>query len=121
MKSQALRDALTAMAARPEFMGCALVDIEAGMLWHAAGELASMEEMASASSDYWRLNRRAQASFAELGDLRVAVLMHSLGQLILSECGKQMLLVVVTQGMKSIDWDQWKQEHARLGRLVNQI
>lgn len=121
MKAQQLRDALTEMTHRPDFLGCALVDIEGGMPWFAAGKLQSMEQVASASSDYWRLNRRAQANYADLGELRVAVLMHSQGQLLLSECGKQMLLVVATHHMKSIDWDQWKLEHARLARMVNDI
>ena len=121
MKAQRLRDALTEMAARTDFLGCALVDVDAGMPWHVAGALQSMEDIASASSDYWRLNRRAQATYADLGELRIAVLMHSKGQLIISECGKQMLLVVATHQMKAIDWDLWKREHARLAQLVNDM
>lgn len=121
MKAQRLREALAEMAARTDFLGCALVGIDDGMIWHFAGALASMEEIASASSDYWRLNRRARTTYADLGDLRIAVLMHSKGQLILSECGKQMLLVVVTHQMKAIDWDQWKREHARLAQMVNDV
>ena len=103
MTMQRLQDRLGAMAGMPDFLGCALVDMEDGMVCHAVGELKELEQVASYSSDYWRLNRRTQPVFDELGELRVVVLMHRAGQITLSECGRRMLLVLVTRRMAAID------------------
>ena len=85
------------------------------------GSLAELEQVVSYSSDYWRLNQRNQPVFEGLGDLRVVVLMHRAGQITLSECGKRMLLVLVTRRLSAIDWDRWKTDHTRLATLVNQL
>lgn len=121
MKTQRLKDALETMAKAPDVLGCALVDMEGGMVWHAVGPLAELEAVVSSSSDYWRLHRRAQSTFQELGELRVATLMHRHGQIMVSECGHRMLLVLVTRSMGTIDWERWKVEHTRLAGLVNDL
>lgn len=121
MKTQPLREALADMASLPDFLGCALVDMQDGMVCHAVGSLAELEQVVSYSSDYWRLNQRNQPVFEGLGDLRVVVLMHRAGQITLSECGKRMLLVLVTRRLSAIDWDRWKTDHTRLATLVNQL
>lgn len=121
MKSERLRAALHSMAAQPDVLGCALVSTEDGMLWHAEGAMTSLEVLASSSSDYWRLNHRTQGSFDGLGELRVLMLVHRHGQILVSECGARMLLVLVTAGMKGIDWERWKSEHTHLATLVNDM
>jgi predicted regulator of Ras-like GTPase activity (Roadblock/LC7/MglB family) len=121
MKAQRLRDALDEMAAMPSTLGCALVELDGGMVWHTSGSMPDMEELASATSDYWRLNRRGQKSFSTVGELRLAILVHKRSQILVSECGMNMLLVVVTELMGAINWDQWKTDHARLTYLVDQI
>ena len=119
MKSDNLRAALHDMASQPDVLGCALVSMEDGMLWHAEGQTTSLEVLASSSSDYWRLNSRNQGSFDSLGELRVMVLVHRSGQILISECGARMLLVLVTSRMKGIDWERWKTDHTRLAVMVN--
>jgi len=121
MKAQRLRSALQTMASQPDILGCALVSLDDGMLWHAEGRMFALETLASSSSDYWRLNRRTQESFERLGELQVAVLMHRHGQVVVSECGKGMLLVLVTERMGGVDWERWKSEHTRLAALVNDM
>mgnify|MGYP000990241923 CR=1 FL=1 len=39
MKEKRLREAVESMAAMPGLEGCALVEIEAGMVWHHAGHI----------------------------------------------------------------------------------
>jgi len=119
MKSDNLRAALHDMASQPDVLGCALVSMEDGMLWHAEGQTTSLEVLASSSSDYWRLNSRNQGSFDSLGELRVMVLVHRSGQILISECGAGMLLVLVTSRMKGIDCERWQTDHTCLAVMVN--
>lgn len=119
MKTEALRKALDALSAREGILGCALVELETGMVWHASGSLDSIEDMASCASDYWRLHRRTQHIFAPLGDLRVAMLMHGKGQITVRECGAGVLLVTLTTRLAAVDWKRWKDDHPVLADLVN--
>ena len=79
MKQKALRDALQSMAAMPGLEGCALVEIEAGMVWHHAGQIEGVQTFAEAASDYWRLYNRLADQFKDLGDLKASVMMHAQG------------------------------------------
>lgn len=121
MKSQILRTALTELANKPGFVGSALVNIEDGMVWHAVGTIPDLESLASASSNYWRLNTRTQASFLDLGPLQIAILVHRLGQLTLCECGKGMLLAVVTDRRNTGYLAELKTAQPHLTRLVNEM
>ena len=73
MKQKALRDALQSMAAMPGLEGCALVEIEAGMVWHHAGQIEGVQTFAEAASDYWRLYNRLADQFKDLGDRKSVV------------------------------------------------
>ena len=66
MTQKALRDALESMAAMPGLEGCALVEIEAGMVWHHAGQIEGVQTFAEAASDYWRLYNRLSHQFKDL-------------------------------------------------------
>lgn len=121
MKAQRLRWALRDMASHPDVLGCALVNQDDGMTWHVEGRVIALDSVASSSSDYWRLHRRTQNNFDVLGDLWVIVLMHREGQIVVSECGNGMLLVMVTSRMGGVDWNHWKIEHHRLAALVNEM
>lgn len=121
MKSQILRNALSDLTQKPGFVGAALVSIEDGMVWHAVGILSDLENMASAASNYWRLNTRTQASFSDLGALQFAILVHKVGQLTLCECGKGMLLAIITERGNTGYLAELKATHPNLIRLVNSI
>lgn len=121
MKTKRLRDALDEMARRPGCMACVLVDTDAGMTWHSAGQLENIDSIGSSCSDYWRLNRRLQGNFTSMGGLRLVLLVHEKGHLILSECGKQMLLVAAIDNLRSVDWGIWRQQHAHIAMLVDDL
>ena len=121
MKQQRLRDALDDMATLPGLEGCALVEIDAGMVWHHAGRIEGVQNFAEAASDYWRLYRRLAGQFVDLGELRASVLMHSRGRLTLLPCGTGMLLVTLTRQESSVDWAIWQKKTVELARLVDQL
>ncbi|MBS0406513.1 MAG: hypothetical protein JSS17_09220 [Proteobacteria bacterium] len=120
MKQQALRNKLDAMAQLPGVNGCALVEIDAGMVWHHAGQIEGVQTFAEAASDYWRLYGRLAGQFQDLGELRASIMMHAHGRLTLLPCGGGMLLVSLTAGQKSgLDWNQWQAHAQELAQLVN--
>jgi len=121
MKAQTLRHELDAMAALPGVEGCALVEIEAGMVWHTAGHRGDMQTLSEAASDYWRLYTRLDRHFTELGDMRASAFMHAKGSITLLPCGKGMLLVALTDGKSTVDWSQWQRKAKDLAKLVNHL
>ena len=122
MKQRALRDKLDTMARLPGVNGCALVEIDAGMVWHHAGQIEGVQTFAEAASDYWRLYGRLAGQFQGLGDLRTSIMMHANGRLTLLPCGKGMLLVALTSNQKSsIDWAEWQTQARELAQLVDQL
>lgn len=121
MNAAEIREALRAMAERPGFLAVGLVELAGGMVWHAAGAPEFDESVVSAVSDYWRLYTRSRKTFASLGDLSVAVLLHRAGRITLCECGSGMLLVSITSRGLGADWETWKQDQAHLARLVNEF
>ena len=121
MKAQALRNALEAMAGMPGLEGCALVEIEAGMVWHHAGHIEGVQTFAEAASDYWRLYNRLAHQFKDLGDLRASVMMHAHGRITLLPCGKGMLLVTLTRQKSDIDWTLWQEKTKELAALVDAL
>lgn len=121
MKSANLRSALAELSSKSGFVGSALVNIEDGMVWHAVGSIPELESLASAASNYWRLNTRTQSDFSELGPLQIAILIHRLGQLTLCECGKGMLLTVVTERRDTGYLSELKLAHPNLAKMVNDI
>ncbi len=121
MKQQALREALQSMAALPGLDGCALVEIDAGMVWHHAGQIDGIQIFAEAASDYWRLYGRLADQFEDLGELRASVLMHARGRITLLPCGAGMLLVALTRQSSGLDWGSWQHKARELARLVDQL
>lgn len=121
MKSQRLREALGTMAAREGILGMALVEKDTGMIWHAAGKLQSIDDVASAATDYWRLFQRTKQSFEELGVLRFAILMHDKGQITVRECGASILLITVSSQIGAVDWTRWKTDYPTLVEMVNNM
>lgn len=121
MKQKQLRDALESMAALPGLEGCALVEIEAGMVWHYAGQIDGVQTFAEAASDYWRLYHRLADQFKGLGDLKASVMMHADGRITLLPCGTGMLLVTLTRQNAAIDWTLWQEKTKELARFVDEI
>ena len=121
MKEQTLRLALEDMAGLTGVAGCALVEVGTGMVWHAAGQTERMHILSEAASDYWRLYKRLDNHFTELGDMRAAVFMHLHGRITLIPCGKGMLLVGLTHETTAVDWSEWQSKTKHLAQFVNQL
>ena len=118
MKETLLRNAINDMAQAPGVDGCALVEIDAGMVWHHAGHSEDLQTFAEAASDYWRLHNRLAPQFERLGDLRASIMVHAKGRLTMLPCGKGMLLLALTGTHAITDWAQWQKQTRQLATLV---
>lgn len=114
-----LADELARMATISGITGCALVEIEAGMVWCTGGRVPDVQNIAEAASDYWRLYLRSARHFASLGNLRGSLMWHEQGQLVLLPCGDGVLLVALAQGNGSVDWPTCFARTQELAHLVN--
>ncbi|CAN5273220.1 hypothetical protein BH10PSE16_BH10PSE16_27890 [soil metagenome] len=119
MKAKVLHLVLNAMADLPGVEGCALVEIEAGMVWHTAGQMQGMQNLAEAVSDYWRLYTRLDHHFTEIGELKASIFIHAKGKLTLLPCGKGMLLVAMASQRAKVDWNQWQDKAKDLAKMVD--
>lgn len=121
MKQMQLKQALDAMAQTPGVDGCALVEVETGMVWHHAGHIEDVQTFAEAASDYWRLHDRLSPQFEKLGGLRASIMIHQHGRLTLLPCGKGMLLLALTGHQTGTDWIQWQKQTRELALLVESL
>lgn len=120
MTMQALiSQGLDEMTTLPGVEGCALVEIQTGMVWYSAGKVTEMQSISEAASDYWRLYTRLDNHFVKLGDMRAAAFMHTQGSLTLLPCGKGVLLVALTREKSTVNWTQWQSKAKELAVLVN--
>lgn len=122
MKEQILRQQLDDMAELPGVEGCALVEVDTGMVWRATGQSEKMQILSEAASDYWRLYKRLNlnAQFAELGEMRASVFMHMHSRITLMPCGKDILLVALTRENTAVNWHEWQNRGKQLAGLVDQ-
>ncbi|RYE59799.1 MAG: hypothetical protein EOP20_04210 [Hyphomicrobiales bacterium] len=121
MSSEQLVDALDRMTRVPGLTGCALVEIEAGMVWDTAGQMPDVQRIAEAASDYWRLYLRLAPQFGDLGRLHGSLMWHAQGQLVLLPCGKGVLLVGLAMHDGSVDWPACFEQARELARLVDRL
>lgn len=121
MKSDRLKEALNDMATLPGVDGCALVEIDAGMVWGHAGALENTAQLAEAASDYWRLYQRLERQFVELGNLCATVMVHAQGRITLLPCGPGMVLMALTRQNPQVDWPSWQQKVRDLAQLVAKV
>jgi hypothetical protein len=99
---------LTEMAAMPGVKGCALVEIESGMVWHTAGELQNFEEFGEAAVEFWRIYLRQERLLRTFGALRIATFVFEKTFLALTAFSHHtppLLLVAATQ--QNVDWKVW--------------
>ena len=119
MKSKVFQLVLNTMAELPGVGGCALVEIEAGMVWHTAGHMSGLQNLGEAASDHWRLYLRLDHHFAEIGDLNALIFIRAMGKITLLPCGKGMLLMAVASQNSEVDWYQWQTKAKELAKLVD--
>lgn len=121
MNATRLREALEEVAHMPGLQGCALVEIDAGMVWHAAGQIADVQKIAEASSDYWRLYQRQKVYFEHLGELRAQVMMHREVRITMLPCGEGMLLIALSNERDPVDWARLQAKTQQLKQLVAEL
>ena len=118
MKAERLLLAVQDIAAMPGLDGCALVEIATGMAWHAVGDMQELQQMAEASSDYWRLYQRSQQHFDRLGELRAQVMMHRTGRITMLPCSKGMLLIAISREADPVDWGVLQKKTQQLNTVL---
>lgn len=118
MNAQRLRHGLEQVAIMPGLQGCALVEIDAGMVWHTAGHIEDVQKVAEASSDYWRLYQRQKVHFEHLGELRAQVMMHQDVRITMLPCGPGMLLIALSREQDRVDWATLQTRALALRQLV---
>ncbi len=121
MKAERLRQMIDNLAVMPGMAGCALVEIEAGMVWHGAGEIREIAQYAEAASDYWRLSDRLNRHFSILGPLSVALMVHAHGRITMLPCGKGMIMVGITMDKVPVDWAAWQKQVSDLSAVVDSL
>lgn len=121
MSEQAVRTMLGTMAETPGLHGCALVEVQSGMVWHQVGHITDLQFLTEAASDYWRLSGRLTEQFDPLGPLEAGVMIHARGRITLLPCGQGMVLLALTDKNPRIDWHHWQQRASQLARLVDRF
>jgi hypothetical protein len=107
------------LASLPGLRGCALVDADAGFVWGAQGELAHRHGLWEAATDFWRLQTRHAAHFADLGQFGGAVMHHTAGMLVVFPCCREPALLCVAVGREgAVDWINLQRKAASVGRLI---
>jgi hypothetical protein len=109
MKQRLIHEAVESLASAQGVRACALVDGDSGMIWHAVDGGVSRESVWEAAIDFWRLHRRNQDHFAELGDLGAVLLHHTGGVLAMLPCAahEDLLLICVAEH-GSVKWLEWQ-------------
>lgn len=119
MNSSFLAEQVDRIATHDGIVGCALVEAEAGLVWHASGSLTESDQVWEAAVDYWRLHHRQREHFANLGALHAAVMYHDQGVLTIFPCCDEPQVLLVALGVhRGVDWNQWHQRARRLGRVI---
>lgn len=107
MNAKYIKAKIDSMARTPGVAGCAVVEVAAGMVWHAASTQADFVAMAEAASDYWRLYLRMNMHFTAFGKLTHCTLTHETHQLMLTLCGHDMVFVTVCDKNYALNLSDW--------------
>lgn len=118
MNSKYLRGKIDSMAKTPGIEGCAVVEVSAGMVWHAAGPINDLPRLTEAASDYWRLYRRLKPNFESLGEMQGCVLIHATHRITMVTCGADMIILTVSKESAQVDWPAWNLRIQQLRELL---
>lgn len=118
MNSKYIRAKIDSMAKTSGINGCAVIEVSAGMVWHAAGEIDNLTIVAEAASDYWRLYLRLKSNFDQFGELHRCVLDHANNQISLLPCGEDMVFLTLSDETHAVDWSSWYTRIQQLNNLL---
>jgi hypothetical protein len=108
MDSAAIEQELTALAARPGVLGCALVQQDSGLVVHSAGPEQALGVW-EAAVEFWRLHLRMREHLSGQGPLRAITLHHPDRLVVLLPCDVDAELLLVCVGARQgVDWNHWQ-------------
>lgn len=122
MQQIAQLEALIAtMSQQPGVLGCALVDSSTGLSWLQTGCVVGDSLIAEAACEYWRLYLRHREYFADMGEIRAQVVIHSAKRITIMGCGLEMIIIAITDERTAIDWGAWQAQARQIRHLVEAL
>ncbi len=116
-----IAEQLNKLASAPAVQGCAIVEVDSGMVWHSAGRWGRMEQQAEAAVEFWRLQQRLSDHFNHLGALRSSTYFFTAGSVALLPCpGQSQLILVCVTDRTGMDWGAWMAQLKPLHQLLAQ-
>lgn len=119
MKGVRFAEQLRALLARhPGIRGCALVDLDSGLVWHKE-PLEESHGLWEAAVDHWRLHRRLSRHFEPLGEAGAIVTYHRGATMAMLPCvpDPEVILICVA-APSAVDWKAWQDEARALGHSL---
>ncbi len=105
---QRIKAELDALSQFPEVRGCALVEIDTGMVWLHSGSADGFDQVGEVAVEFWRTHQRHASAFASLGGLRISVFFFGNATLALLPCpGATPLILVCLAARSGMNWNSW--------------
>jgi hypothetical protein len=117
MNRQAIADEVERLGRTPGVITCALVDGNAGFIYHATGGRPDLEPLAEAACDYWRLHRRHGSFYGDLGSMIGIVVLHERGVINLLSCTADTVLVTLAERNR-VAFSSWPERLAPLRQVM---
>ncbi len=108
MNSVEIQSNINQIADGEGVLGCALVEIEAGMIWLSAGKSPQLSQYCEAVSDYWRLSDRLNKHFPEADQLRNLSLQYGHLKIASWRLNKGLILVLLLAQGQELPWEKAK-------------
>ena len=112
---------LATLSQQPGLLGCALVDSSTGLSWLQTGCVVGDSLIAEAACEYWRLYLRHRDYFADMGDIRAQVIIHSAKRITIMGCGLEMILIAITDERTAVDWASWQAQVRQIKHMVERL
>lgn len=118
MNRQAIIAEVEKLGRTPGVISCALVDGQAGMIFHATGDRPDLEPLAEAACDYWRLHQRGAALYEGLGAMIGIVVLHEEGVINVLACASDAVLVTLAERNR-VSFSTWPDQLGTLRTLLD--
>lgn len=96
------------IAAGDGVLGCALVEIEAGMIWLSAGQNPHLPLYCEAISDYWRLSERLNKHLPDTGQLKNLSLQYQHLKIASWRLNQGLIFVLLLTQSQELQWEKIK-------------
>lgn len=114
-----IADSLEALCHFEGITGCALVEVETGMVWLHASKSFDMEKVGEAAVEFWRTQRRVAVQLEAMGELKFVHFKYAQKTIALASCDEEhgLILVCVAEN-QSVLWREWIQHLPPLRQAV---